>query len=55
MPEYNSNDINDARRRVEEMRRRAKNYVQEADSNHNLNNQSHNTKQTQNINPQAAP
>ena len=55
MPEYNSNDINDARRRVEEMRRRAKNYVQQADSNHNLNNQSHNTKQTQNINPQAAP
>ena len=48
MPEYSSNDINDARRRVEEMRRRAKNYVDEADGNHNVNNQSHNTKSAQN-------
>lgn len=54
MPEYSSNDINDARRRVEEMRRRAKNYVDEADGNHNVNNQSHNTKSAQNEKSQAA-
>ena len=39
MNEFNSNDINDAKRRVEEMRKKANNYVDSRPCNDNNNNQ----------------
>lgn len=48
MPEYTNNDINEARRRVEEMRQKAKHYVDSPTDNSNQNNTHENQTNTKN-------
>ena len=48
MNEFNSNDINDAKRRVEEMRKKANNYVDSKPCSDNNNNQDKTEKENKN-------
>lgn len=51
MNEFNSNDINDAKRRVEEMRKKANNYVDSKSCSDNNNNQDKTEKENKNESP----